>query len=65
MQKRSHELMFAVLYLDIFCTNIIVVFTPMSRCIFWPNKHSFGDIELKFCHDLHAANYPPNLKPLA
>ena len=29
------------------CT--IVLFTPHVPVFFWPNKHKFGDIELKFC----------------
>ena len=26
-----------------------VVFTPYVPVCFWPKRHSFGDIELKFC----------------
>ena len=45
----------------------IVVFKSHVMVYFWPNRHNFGDIELKFVfyHDLHTTNKPPNLKSLA
>ena len=27
----------------------IAVFTPYVMVYFWPNRHNFGDNELKFC----------------
>ena len=28
---------------------IVVLVTPQVPVYFWPNRHNFGDIELKFC----------------